>query len=538
MLAVCLVIYLSTINIGIRDIVRANIIWLYLLISLVLLATYIVNWRKARKSLEEEHKKEEKDEKDQKVRKLTFRKLIIPLSVVTILLCCIGPTVWLFSPLPEQSPAPSASGGAASVVTPIVGTSPVPTYYTEDFKQDNGNWEQHVLNGDSDLSQAKLSYKDGGIYFHLTPKPDEFLSTYLINTAHEYADIQVETIIKNKNQNSNTVSLICRYNDNGWYEFEISNSGTYNIYRVDITQVDETHQSFDYTPLISGNSSLVKTDLSENMYRAICKENVLSLFINNTPIATIQETESTFKTGKIGIAAYSPENLEVDVEFESVTISKPPPQLDMSNVGAAALPVAEAISSATPTPAVPLYFTEEFDGSLDRWQTIGDASQVKLPPENGSLHFQLSQKDGQTPSVYLINNASPYNDVQVEAVTTNNGNNSNGVDLICRLNENGWYEFEVSNTGLYDIYAIDTPNNSYVTLGSGNSSAIKTGLAQNTYTAICKGNELTLLVNGVLVTTIQETKFIFTEGRIGIGVSSLQGFPVDVSVESVKVSEP
>jgi hypothetical protein len=503
-----------------------------------------VNWRKAQKSLEEENKKEEKDEKDKKVRKLTIRKLILPLSVFTILLCCVVPTVWLFSPVPQESPAPSASEGTASVVTPIVGTpvngslSPVPLYYKEDFKQDNGKWEQHVLNGDSDLNRATLSYEDGGIHFHLSPKSDQFLSTLLINNANEYTDVQIETITKNKNQNSDTVSLICRYNDKGWYEFEISNSGTYNIYRVDTTQVDETHQSYDYTILTSGNSSLVKLDLSENIYKAICKENILSLFINNAPAETIQETASTFKKGKVGIAAYSPENLEVDVDFESVTISEPPPQLDMSNVGATALPVAEVIPSATPTPEVPLYFTEEFDGNLDRWQTIGDANQMKLPPENGSLHFQLSQKDGQTPSVYLINNASPYNDVQVEAVTTNNGNNSNGVDLVCRLNENGWYEFEVSNTGLYNIYAIDTPNNSYVTLGSGNSSAIKTGLAQNTYTAICKGNELTLLVNGALVTTIQETKFNFTEGRIGIGVSSLQGFPVEVSVESVKVSEP
>ena len=197
-----------------------------------------------------------------------------------------------------------------------------------------------------------------------------------------------------------------------------------------------------------------------------------------------------------------------------------------------------------PTPELKNFYTEEFDGKIEAWSsfmTSGIDRQVKTAVENGSLKIQLSPFENRTPWIYWVNSSFTYTDVQMEMVTTNNGNNANGVSMICHYNDYGWYEFTVSNAGLYTIYAFDTtvsPEQGYFALATGGSTAIKTGQASNIYTAVCKGNELTLQINGVLVKNLTDPIYNFTEGNIGIGVSSPQNLPVDIQFESLSVSSP
>lgn len=140
-----------------------------------------------------------------------------------------------------------------------------------------------------------------------------------------------------------------------------------------------------------------------------------------------------------------------------------------------------------------------------------------------------------------MNESFTYTDVQLDVVTTNNGNNPNGVNLVCQYNDSGWYEFSIANSGLYSIYAADislsaTPT--YNTLFSGGSGAIKSGLETNTYTVVCRGNELNLSINGTLVKTLIDTEYNFKEGKIGFGASSPEMLPVDIQFDSLSVSIP
>lgn len=209
---------------------------------------------------------------------------------------------------------------------------------------------------------------------------------------------------------------------------------------------------------------------------------------------------------------------------------------------------AEATQSTASTSALatlpvedPSFYTEEFDGSFDPWHsfmTTGIERQVNMGIDNGSLALQLKPFEDKVPRFYLTNEAFDYTDVQVEVVVTNNGNNANGVSVICRYSDRGWYEFRLSNAGLYSIDSYDPSMKTYTELASGGSSAIKTGHATNVYTAICKGQELSIHVNGIPIKTITDTKFNLTEGKIGIGVSSPQTLPVDIQFESVTVSKP
>jgi WD40 repeat protein len=208
-------------------------------------------------------------------------------------------------------------------------------------------------------------------------------------------------------------------------------------------------------------------------------------------------------------------------------------------------------AGATPTPAPvsasgsQAFYTEEFDGGLDTWDgfmATGTDNQVEIGADGGSLFVQLSPDAEKTPRFYLVNPDSEYSNVQVEVSTTNYGNNANGVSLVCHYDGTYWYEFTVSNAGLYSINAYDpsaTALQGYIQLAGGGSGAIKSGQeAVNVYRAVCNGNELTLYINDVLITTIDETRYNLTGGKIGLGVSSPQMLPVEVSFEYLTVSQP
>jgi len=206
-------------------------------------------------------------------------------------------------------------------------------------------------------------------------------------------------------------------------------------------------------------------------------------------------------------------------------------------------PTAE-VPPATEVSSVELQssYTEDFEGNLDNWSsfmTSGIDGQVENKTENGNLRIQLSPYDDKIPRVYWVNNSFSYTDVQIEMVTTNNGNNANGVTLVCHYNDSGWYEFTVSNAGLYSIEAFDTSRpaqEGQVSLATGGSPAIKTGKETNTYTAVCKGGELSLYINGILVKSLTDSQFNYAKGEIGFGASSPQMLPVDVQFDSLLVS--
>ncbi|MEP7134200.1 MAG: hypothetical protein ABI904_04655 [Chloroflexota bacterium] len=202
------------------------------------------------------------------------------------------------------------------------------------------------------------------------------------------------------------------------------------------------------------------------------------------------------------------------------------------------------VSVDTPTAIFQPFYTEQFDGNIASWihfMTSGDESMVAMKVEVGKLAVDLLSLDDKLPWFYLINNDYTYSDVKVEADVTNRGADANGVSLICRYSDIGWYEFVVSNTGTYKIYAMDSAglvNQGYNELLSGVSPLINPGISRNVLTAECVGNQLSLYVNQTLVNSMVDTQFNFSFGKIGMAVSSPEKLPVGVDLESLTVSQP
>lgn len=188
------------------------------------------------------------------------------------------------------------------------------------------------------------------------------------------------------------------------------------------------------------------------------------------------------------------------------------------------------------------YFTDEFDNESDisnyTYFNMGTGSEDNmgaLVTKDGYMVFDLH---GPKLWIYVTYDPYTYSDVRLDLKADNRGKNNNNVSLICRYSDEGWYEFNIANNGLYDIYAYVTADKRYYRIYNGGSNAIKQGKGINEYTAICQGNKLTLGVNGVQTKTIADSKYVLPEGKVGFGVSSFDVTPILVNIDSFQISEP
>ncbi|HSL31756.1 MAG TPA: TIR domain-containing protein [Anaerolineales bacterium] len=201
--------------------------------------------------------------------------------------------------------------------------------------------------------------------------------------------------------------------------------------------------------------------------------------------------------------------------------------------------------SITHSPEPKQSAVQEFNGDkLASWtffrKSGREDSEFSRVPNDGKLVVHISVRGTEDWWGYLFNEALSYDDVKLEVLMTNKGFNNNGVSLICRRSDQGWYEFWVSNSLRYEIYAFGPGGEFFDTgsqLASSVSNQIREGHAENTITATCKGNELSLEINGETVIT-RSARYDLPAGNIGIGFWASPTLPVDVEIESLKVSEP
>lgn len=218
------------------------------------------------------------------------------------------------------------------------------------------------------------------------------------------------------------------------------------------------------------------------------------------------------------------------------------PTSDKSPMGGQAQPTGEPAYEDTEEVSssdMPAFFTEEFDGDLSSYSYFmlnGDEDKMDLYTDNGRLIFDLQ---GNYQYVYVLYDEYTYDEVMISLVAENRAKNTNDVSLVCNYSErDGWYEFNISNGGLYDILVYSEIDGGYFTMQSGGSKNIKTGRATNEYTAICKGSKLALYINGVLEKEFEDTRYRLREGQVGFGVSSFDVLPILVEVDSFLIDIP
>ena len=183
------------------------------------------------------------------------------------------------------------------------------------------------------------------------------------------------------------------------------------------------------------------------------------------------------------------------------------------------------------------YYYSDFDTSMDSWSYFlmsGNDDGFSTELADSKLRVDIEKANTW---LYFTYDDYSYTDVRIDTIAENLGRNTNNVSLICRYSDDGWYEFNVYNSGNYDIFYYDNVvAKDYKLLYRGASTAIKTGKNTNEYTAICSGNTLTLGINGVEVRTVKSNDL--KEGQVGFGLSSFDVLPIIAEFDGFAASVP
>lgn len=225
--------------------------------------------------------------------------------------------------------------------------------------------------------------------------------------------------------------------------------------------------------------------------------------------------------------------------------TQPPPQ--PTEVPPTEAPPPTEEPPATEVPQAQDFFTEEFDNPLTAdWDILtvtgsadADPDKVTVEANDGKLVWDFESK---YLYYYLFYNAFDYENVRLDVRADNRGRNNNSISLICRYNPDvGWYEFNIANSGVYDILYGEVKSNgdiAYSTIANGGSLAIKQGMEVNEYGIVCDDNQLTLYINGDEATSIKENRYGLRSGQVGVSVSSFNVLPILIEMDWIQISEP
>jgi hypothetical protein len=203
------------------------------------------------------------------------------------------------SALPEQT---------AVIIEP---TASAQQFYTEEFDTEDNNWDYLMENGGANSMRTV----GGLLVFDLQNKGTTAYATYEPFT---YTDVRLDVKMDNRGTNNNTVSLICRKSDAGWYQFDIASNGLYEIFFA--KAVDN---AVEYSRIADGGSNKIKTGWAENEYGIVCQGSTLVLNINGAEARRLEDKKYLLPEGKIGMSVSSVKDAPVIVDFYWAAISQP-----------------------------------------------------------------------------------------------------------------------------------------------------------------------------------------------------------------------
>lgn len=220
---------------------------------------------------------------------------------------------------PTQPPPPTAEPQQQPPTQP----PPPPQaseFFTEEFDSPlSSDWSILTVTGSDSADPDKVTVEtDGGKL--VWDFDSEYVYYYLFYEAFEYEDVTVEVRADNRGRNTNSVSLICRYDpDTGWYEFNVDNGGLYNILYA---EVDE-NGDIGYNLITNGGSNSIKQGKEVNEYSITCDGDELTLRINGDEVKSINEKTYALREGYVGVSVSSFDVLPIQIEMDWFKISEP-----------------------------------------------------------------------------------------------------------------------------------------------------------------------------------------------------------------------
>ena len=179
--------------------------------------------------------------------------------------------------------------------------------FEDDFSTRDNQWttlanENGVMGYDA--NGFRFFIREGGLNYWATPD--------LV-----FSDVRVEVdVLQYAGPVENRIGIICRHRDDqNFYFFVISADGYYAIGKVKAGEQSLLGQE------AMRYASVIKTGLAINHLRAECHSNTLRFYINDAPVALVEDFD--FTEGDVGLLAGTFDEGGLDLLFDNFVVLQP-----------------------------------------------------------------------------------------------------------------------------------------------------------------------------------------------------------------------
>ena len=223
------------------------------------------------------------------------------------------------SPAPETESTPTATllptlvpATTTPTFTPAPTNTPIPPrFFTDEFDTASTFW-QFLQTGGSGSPQT--TFENGSLRIDIPTADTWYMG---VHNAHSYSNVFVRTKVSASAAGS--VGLICRYDEeNGWFEFNISSSGTYSV----LLGKWLAPGIAKYFPIASDGSNQLTIGNVNTEIGLFCEENILNLYVNGTVIRRLDVTNYGLTEGNIGVTVASHRDAPMNALFERINVGE------------------------------------------------------------------------------------------------------------------------------------------------------------------------------------------------------------------------
>lgn len=188
-------------------------------------------------------------------------------------------------------------------------------FFTEEFDQDPG-WRYFLTAGEEKTDFITIEFTDSLMIFDLE---ETGIFAYYMYEDHTYEDVRIDIRAENRGKNNNNVSLICRFSEEGWYEFSTEGGGLWYLYAVTFNEEDKAV----YKRIDNGGAASLKQGKEVNEYGMLCEGEEITLFVNGKELKTRVEDDYSFREGLVGFNISSLNVFPIILEVDWFKVSEP-----------------------------------------------------------------------------------------------------------------------------------------------------------------------------------------------------------------------
>jgi|GEM_PF-2189433 len=427
----------------------------------------------------------------------------------------------LTTPEPDATPELDPTPEPIDVTDRLTEIRDTDVTFSDEFRRDNGEW---FTESDDDVA-----YEYAGRTLHIIVNSENRLGWTFNSTIDELApvDYLVEVDVEQvAGPDDAELGLIFRFVDEeNFYFFAVSNLGNYSLWKL----VDNEWEALlDWT-----ETDALQTDAEAiNRLSVLTEGSQITLLANDVALAQVED--DTFATGTVGLMVGTFDEIGVDVAFDNLDLWVLTTAEDVLETPVATpTPVAEPVDVTDRLAEIKAddpTTSDDFRRDNDTWNLEPDEDATFFY-RGRTFHIKVDAPEwigwsaGEiTTTDFLLEVDTQYVDGPADA--------EYGV-IFRQVDADNYYFFAISRSGSYRLWRLEDGEWSTMVEWTQTDAIDISEDALNRLGVLAEGAQLTLLVNDVALTQLEDETF--ASGKVALALGTFEEAGAEVAFDNLDI---